>query len=853
MAINMDKALYRDPLPPQPGASGTPSAGLEDLDEGIEVELTPDAAELEWFDPDDPDGMALGQTEEDPALALQGAEFDANLAEILTEDQLARLSNDLITDIEEDLASRADWEQTYADGIKLLGLKKEEVTDPWPGACSLTHPMLTEAVVRFQSETIMETFPAAGPVKTNIVGVSNPEKEEAAKRVRDDMNYQITEVMTEFRHEHERMLWHLPLAGSAFKKVYFDPNLNRQVSMFVPAEDIIKPYGASSLHPSTCPRVTHRMKRTEAELRKLQLAGFYADVDLTEPDRSSDEIQKAKDEETGFTDTQDNRYTLYETHVLMSLEKYMATGGDDEEETEDVKPYVVTIDKGSGKVLSIRRNWHEEDVLSLPRQHFVEYVYIPGFGAYGFGLIHLIGNYARGATAFLRQLGDAGQLSNLPGGFKTRGMRVKNENEPIKPGEFRDVDVVSGALRDNIVPMPYKEPSQVLSQLLGTIVEDGRRLAATADLKVSDMSAQAPVGTTLAILERMLKVMSAVQARVHYSLKQELRLLAGIIRDYAEDEYSYDVEAQQGRRARKTDYELVEIVPVSDPNAATMSQKIVQYQAVMQLATTAPHIYNLPELHRQMLDVLGVKNIGKLIPTPEDMKPVDPITENMALLTGKPVKAFIHQDHDAHLTTHMAAMQDPLIQQQVGQNPKAREMQGAFFAHVSEHMAFKYRNEIEQMMGTPLPPPDQPLPPQVEVQLSRMVAQAAQKLLGKNTAEAQAQAAQQAAQDPILQQQNKELEIKEKEVNRKVLKDMSDVLLRYAKLEQDDEKESNERFTKGAEIGLKMKQASASEKQGTESTQLQRDKMLSDNMLRQQQLASKSAEPAPKPRPRKKE
>ena len=835
MATNMDKALYQAPtgLDEINEASETPDLDIEVEDEGTEL-----------LSPEDMEGL-FGEGGGSPT-DLATADFEANLAELLSEDELHRLAGDLMEDIENDLRSRTDWEKTYADGIKLLGLKPEEVTDPWPGACSLTHPMLTEAVVRFQSETIMETFPAAGPVKTNIIGVTNPDKETAAKRVRDDMNYQIMEVMTEYRCEHERMLWHLPLAGSAFKKVYFDPSLNRQVSMFVPAEDVILPYGASSLHVSTCPRLTHRMKKTELEIKKLQLAGFYRDVPLDGPDTSNNDIQEAKDEETGYDDATDNRPTLYETHTHLSLTKYIDP---DEDTDEDVKPYVVTIEKTSGKVLSIRRNWFEDDPLALPRQHFVHYIYIPGFGAYGFGLIHLIGNYARGATAFLRQLGDAGQLSNLPGGFKAKGMRVKNENEPISPGEFRDVDIVSGTLRDNIVPLPYKEPSQVLAQLLSTIVDDGRRLAATADLKVSDMSAQAPVGTTLAILERMLKVMSAIQARVHYSMKQELRLLAGIIRDFAEDEYGYDVEAPQGRQARKTDYEMVEIIPVSDPNAATMSQKIVQYQAVVQLAATAPQIYDQKALHRQMLDVLGVKEAQKLIPMPDDMKPVDPVSENMALMTGRPVKAFLPQDHDAHLQVHMAAMQDPLLRQQLGQNPKAAEMQGAFFAHVNEHMAFKYRNEIEQMMGTPLPPPEKPLPPEIEVQLSRMVALAAQKLLGKNTTEAQAKAAEQAAKDPVLMNESKDLEIKEKEVNRKVLKDLSDAVLKAVKLEQDAERGDTEKFAKGADIGLKLQQANAAQQQNTESTGLQREKMLSDNIARQQAAAQKAVQQStPKPK-----
>lgn len=808
----VDKALYQAPVGLDEIEEA--SSGFEDMEVSVE-------------DPDEIGGPD-GDGGEGETRLLEAAEFGGNLAEAFDEDELQRMADDLMEEVSTDLLARADWEKAYSDGIKLLGLKPEDVTDPWPGACSLTHPMLTEAVVRFQSETIMETFPAAGPVKTNIIGVSTPEKEEAAKRVKEDLNYQIMEVMSEYRPEHERMLWNLPLAGSAFKKVYYDPSLKRQVSLFVPAEDVILPYGASSLGSATCPRLAHRMRKTKNELVKLQRVGFYRDVELEEPEATpaDDDITEAKDKEAGADGAQDNRYQLYEVHTEFDPSSYMKNA-EAADEDEDPKPYVVTIEKGSNKILAIRRNWIEEDELALPRQHFVHYMYIPGFGAYGFGLIHLIGNYVRGATSFLRQLGDAGTLANLPAGFKTKGMRVKNENEPIRPGEFRDADVVSGVLRDNLVPLPFKEPSQTLLLLLNSIVEDGRRLAATADLKISDMSAQAPVGTTLAILERMLKVMSAIQARVHYSMKQELRLLAGIIRDYAEDEYNYDVEAPQGRKARGADYDMVDIIPVSDPNAATMSQKIVQYQAVMQLAQAHPQIYNMQELHRQMLDVLGVKNVGKLIPTHDDMKPMDPISENMGLMNGKPVKAFIHQDHEAHLTVHMTAAQDPLLREQLGQNPKAQQMMGAFYAHTSEHLAFLYRQKIEEMMGTPLPPPDQPLPPEVEVQLSRMVAQAAQKLLGKNTVEAQAKAAEQAANDPVLQNEAKDLEIREKETNRKILKDIADTVLKGEKLDLEREKQESEQFSRGADIGLK-------------ATKIEGDQLLAETAARQQQMTKET-------------
>ncbi len=786
---------------------------LEEPDPDVEVPLTPVPADLSF------------------------TEFDANLAEVMDEAALHRLSSDLMEHVETDLASRADWEQTYTDGIKLLGIKPEEVTEPWPGACALTHPMLTEAVVRFQSETVMETLPAAGPVKTNVIGVETPDKLKAATRVKEDLNFQLMEVMTEFRPEHEKMLWHLPLAGSAFKKVYFDPTLQRQVSLFVPAEDVILPYGASALTAVTCPRITHRMKKSGEEIKKLQKVGFYRtlEADVTGPSGAADVVEAAKDEEAGQSPVNDSRVTLYEIHTEVDLNEYLGGNNlltaEERREQEDVKPYVVTIDTATGNVLAIRRNWFEEDPLALARQHFVHYMYVPGFGAYGFGLIHLIGNYVRGATAFLRQLGDAGTLSNLPAGFKTKGMRIKNDNLPLTPGEFRDVDVLSGTLRENMLPLPFKEPSVVLAQLLGSIVEDGRRLAATGDLKISDISAQTPVGTTLAILERMLKVMSAVQARVHHALKQELRLLAGIIRDYTSDDYAYDVDAPQGRRARKTDYELVEILPVSDPNAATMSQKIVQYQAVVQLSASAPHIYNMQELHRQMLDVLGIKNVGKLVPTPEDMVPTDPVTENMAIITSKPVKAFLSQDHESHLTVHMSAMQDPLLQQQMGQNPKAQEMQAAMFAHICEHLAYAYRQQIEQMMGAPLPPPEQPLPPEVEAQLSRMLAQAAQKLLGRNTVQVQAQQAQQAAQDPVLQNERMDLELRKREVDRKVLKDLVETVLQAAKLENEERRAAADQVVKGMAAGTKDRQA-------RENTQTQRMKIMKDAELRQRQLAS---------------
>ena len=644
-----------------------------------------------------------------------------------------------------------------------MGLQIEERTEPWDGASGVFHPMITEAVVRFQSETITETFPAAGPVRTKIVGKETPAKKEAAQRVQEDMNFQLTEVMQEFRPEHERMLWSLPATGSAFKKVYFDPSIGRQTSIFIPAEDILLPYGTSDIQ--SCYRVTHVMRKTKNEILELQQAGFYCDVELGTPDRAIDEINKAKDKETGFADLNDERFTLYESHVkLVFKDDPLVDKDDDGELTGVALPYVVTYIRGTNTVLAIRRNWNESDSLHLKRQHFVHYQYIPGFGAYGFGLFHLIGGFANSATSLMRQLIDAGTLSNLPGGLKSRGLRIKGDDTPIAPGEFRDVDVGSGTIRDNILPLPYKEPSQVLMALLGNIVEEGRRFAATADMKVSDMGANAPVGSTLALLERQLKVMTAVQARVHFTLKQELQLLAAIIRDYTDDEYTYEPDGEEGPRAKKSDYRNVDILPVSDPNAATLSQRVVQYQAVIQLAQMAPDIYDLPMLHRGMLDVLGIKNAEKLVPMDEDQKPTDPVSENQNIIKGKPVKAFQYQDHEAHIQVHMSAMSDPIIMQLIGQNPRAQMMQAAAMAHIAEHVGFAYRQKIEQQLGMPLPPEGEPLPPQIELALSGMMAQAAKQVLQQSQGQVAQDQAQQQAQDPVIQMQQKEMELKEREV-----------------------------------------------------------------------------------------
>ncbi len=738
--------------------------------QGLEALAAPEPIEIVIEDPESVaigvDGMVVEMVKDDP----RAEDFDANLADFMSEGELGSLSGELIGQYEQDLASRKDWLDTYVKGLKILGIRYEERTEPWPGACGVFHPLLMESAVKFQSETIMETFPAAGPVKTKIIGKETSEKKASAIRVSDDMNYQLTEVMKEYRPEHERMLLSLALAGNAFKKVYFDPSLDRQTAIYIPAEDIIVPYGAANLEGAE--RVTHRMRKTKNELIKLQYAGFYRDIDLGDPVRTMDEVEKQKAEDQGFSATMDDRFQLLEMHVSIDLPGYPDVDKDNNE-TGIALPYVVTIEKGTGTVLAIRRNWNEDDKLKSKRQHFVHYGYIPGFGFYYFGLIHLIGGHSRAATSLLRQLIDAGTLSNLPGGLKSRGLRIKGDDTPIAPGEWRDVDVPSGAVRDNILPLPYKEPSQTLAMLMDKVVEDGRRFAAVSDLKISDMSSQAPVGTTLAVLERVLKVMTAVQARIYYTMKQEFKLLAAIIRDNTPDEYSYEPEVGD-RKAKKADYDDVDVIPVSDPNAATMSQKIVQYQAVLQLSQSAPAIYDMPYLHRQMIETLGVKNADKIIPNLDDVKPRDPVTENMDIMTGKPAKAFIYQDHEAHLQVHLSAIQDPKLREMIGQNPKAQEIMGAAMAHIMEHVAFQYRREIEKQLGASLPPPpkdkddkEMVLPEAVEIEISRLAAQAAAKLLQKDVQEAQAKQAQQQAQDPIIQMQQMELQLRQQELQLK--------------------------------------------------------------------------------------
>lgn len=740
MATNVDKGLYEAPQ----GIEALAAAGQT---EPIEVEIL------------DANGDVIEALGADDAAERS---FDENLVDVLDPAVVASVTADLDTLIDDDRRSRADWEEAYKKGLELMGLKYEERTTPWAGACGVSHPMITEAVVRFQSETIMETFPASGPVQTKLLGEETKQTKEAAARVRADMNYQLTERMIEFRSEHEKMLWNLSPVGCAFKKVYDDPALGRQVSMFVPAEDVLIPYGSANVYSAE--RVTHVMRKTKLALERAQRNGFYSEsVVFGTPDKQIDEIRDAKNEQTGFTDIpglQDD-FTVYEVQVLMHI-----PGADDDGEDEDIPhEYVITKLRG-GEVLSIRRNWREDDPLQLRRQHFVQYDYVPGFGPYGYGLFHLIGGYAKAATSITRQLVDAGTLSNLPGGLKTRGLRIKGDATPISPGEWRDVDVVGGQLRDNLMPLPYKEPSAVLAGLLEKIIEEGRRLPGMADMKISDMSAQTPVGTTLALLERQLKVMSAVQARVHNSLKMELKLLKELIADSADDEYDYQTNAQVPR-AKQADYAMVEVIPVSDPSAATLSQRVVQYQAVMQLAQQSPQVYDVPLLHRSMLEVMGIKNADKLVPMNDEVPPLDPISENMRVLTGKPVKAFLHQNHQAHIAAHQAAMQDPMIMQMLGQNPQAQGIMAAAQAHLAEHAAFMYRQLVEQQMGMPLPAPDKPISPEEDAQLSQAIAQAAQQVLQQNQAQAQQQKAQQLEQDPMFQLQQRQVAVAELEAKTK--------------------------------------------------------------------------------------
>ena len=790
--------------------------------EGLES-LMNDEPEIE-IEIEDPESVSIEM--DGIEIELMGGEddnFDANLVDFLPEKVVTSIVTDLISDFDDDVNSRKDWMQTYVDGLELLGMKIEERADPWIGACGVYHPLLSEALVKFQAEIMMSTFPAAGPVKTQIIGKETPEKKDAAIRVQDDMNYQLTDVMSEFRPEHERMVWGLGLSGNAFKKVYFDPNLDRQTSIFVPAEDLVVPYGASDLN--TSPRVTHVMRKTENDLRKLQVAGFYADIDLGEPNNNLDDVEKKIAEKMGFRATSDDRYKLLEINVNLDLEGYEHKD-EDGEPTGIALPYIVTIEKGSSTCLAIRRNWNEGDKLYTKRQHYVHYGYVPGFGFYCFGLIHLVGAFAKSGTSILRQLVDAGTLANLPGGFKTRGLRVKGDDTPIGPAEWRDVDVPSGTIAENIMALPYKEPSQVLAGLLDKIVDEGRKFASAADIQVADMSANSPVGTTLAILERTLKVMTAVQARIHYSFKQELKLLRDIIKEYTPPEYSYEPE-EGSRKAKQSDYDMVDVIPVSDPNAATMAQKIVQYQAVIQLAQMAPQIYDLPQLHRQMLDVLGIKNAQKLVPLPDDEMPKDPVSENMAALKGMPMKAFIYQDQQAHIAAHQTFMQDPLILKTIGQNPMANQIMAAMQAHIAEHLGFHYRQLIEKQMGVPMPGPNEKLPEDVEVQLSQLIAQASAQLLQANTAQAQQAQAAAMQQDPLVQMQQQELQLKGQEGQRKAQKDATD-----AQLKQSQQQIERDRIATQKEIDMARIQASVQKDQQelAQDAEAEKNKMLAELM-----------------------
>jgi hypothetical protein len=777
--------------------------------QGLDLEDSPDL-EIEIVNPDMvtlDDGsveitiMPESAVDED----LDGAPFDANLAEYLDEGLLLEMSNELIGSVEADVNSRKDWADTFVKGLEVLGFKYEERSEPWSGACGVYSTVLAEAVIRFQAEAMSETFPAAGPVRTKIIGEATREKEDAAMRVQADMNYELTDVMSEYRPEHERMLYTLGLAGSAFKKVYYDPNIGRQTAIFIPPEDVIVPYGASNIESAE--RVTHVMRKTKNEMAKLQASGFYADVALGDPVPYHTDIEEKKAEEGGYSLTDDDRYAIYEVHAELIIDG-VDSEGDGDDVIQIAKPYVVTIERGMSKILAIRRNWNPDDPLMLKRQHFVHYVYVPGFGFYGLGLIHIIGGYARAGTSIIRQLVDAGTLSNLPGGLKSRGLRIKGDDTPISPGEFRDVDIPSGAIRDNIMPLPYKEPSQTLLALLNQITEEGRRLGAISDMNISDMSANAPVGTTLALLERTLKPMAAVQSRVHYAMKQEFKLLKAIISEYAPDEYTY-VPDRGESRAKRSDYLVVDVIPVSDPNSSTMAQRVVQYQAVLQMAQSAPQIYDLPQLHRQMIEVLGVKNADKLVPTTDDMKPVDPVSENMNALVGKPIKAFIHQDHDAHIATHQSFMQDPQVAAFIGQNPAAQQIMGALMAHTAEHIAFSYRQQIENTLGVPLPAPNEELPEELEVKLASLIAEAAQQNTQQKQAVAAQQEAEQKAQDPIMQMHMQELQIKQAEQQRKSQKDQIQAQIDGGRLALDQQKAQNTAALEASRIAAMTKQADA--------------------------------------------
>jgi|TARA_E500000331_G_scaffold290568_1_gene286637 hypothetical protein len=771
------------------GLYAAPEGLEEEQGEGLEIEIVdPEMVTLD-------DGSMEITIVPDANIGDMTA-FDANLADFLEENQLALMAGDLIGMVESDKDARKEWADTFVEGLDLLGLKIEERAQPFQGACGVFSTVLSEAAIRFQAEAMSETFPAAGPVRTKVIGEEDKDTLEAADRVKADMNYELTEKMVEYRSEHERLLYSLGLSGSAFKKVYFDPNLGRQVAVYIPAEDVIVPYGASNIE--TAERVTHVMRKTKNELRKLQASGFYKEVDLGDPMPYHSDIEERKAKDSGYSITDDDRYSIYEIHADLVVD-----GIDSEEDI--AKPYVVTIERGSNAVLAIRRNWNPDDDLQLKRQHFVHYVYVPGFGFYGLGLIHIVGGYAKAGTSIIRQLVDAGTLANLPGGLKSRGLRVKGDDTPIEPGEFKDVDVPSGSIKDNIMPLPYKEPSQTLLALLDKITNEGRRLGAISDMNISDMSANAPVGTTLALLERTLKPMAAVQSRVHYAMKQEFKLLKAIMAEYAPAEYGY--QPNRGEvSARQSDYMMVDVIPVSDPNSSTMAQRVVQYQAVLQMAQSAPQIYNLPQLHRQMIEVLGIKNADKLVPTEDDAQPLDPISENMNALTGKPLKAFIYQDHAAHIAAHEAFMKDPMIAQMLGQNPQANRIMAALKAHIAEHYAFLYRQQIEEKLGVPLPPPNETLPPEIEVTMSQMMAKAGEKVTQMHIMQGQQAEAQQKAQDPIIQMQQQELQLKAQELQQKGQKDSVDMQLKVAEQKRKEREDTVDTVMDAKRLDLEEKE-----------------------------------------------
>lgn len=742
----------------------------------IDIELPPEDLGANVTEMDD-GGVTVDFGSPDADLSPPD-EHAANLAESMDEGDLRMLAEDLISSFEDDVNTRADWEKAYLQGLDLLGLKIEERTMPWPGACGVYHPVLTEAVIRFQAQTIMEVFPSSGPVRTKIVGKANEELLKQAHRVQEEMNYVVTEKMRDYRSETEQLLFRLPLAGSAFRKVYYDQMTNRPAAVFVPAEDFVVAYGTTDL--AACPRYTHVTRMYPNELRKLQVSGFYRDIEIPTPSPDYSTLQKKYDKVKGETPSfsDDNRHTILEMCVDIDLPGFENPDGIE-------LPYVVTIEKSSREVLAIRRNWREGDPTFEKRQYFVHYQYLPGLGFYGTGLIHLIGGIAKSATSILRQLVDAGTLSNLPGGLKARGLRIKGDDNPIMPGEFRDVDVASGSIRDSITFLPYKEPSSVLYQLLGNLVDEGRRIGSIAEMDVGDANPEAPVGTTLALLERSMKVMSAVQARVHDSLSREFQLIADVIKEYMGPDYEYVTsENEQEKHSRQVDFDdRVDIIPVSDPNAATMAQKVMQYQAAMQLAQNAPpNMYNMEILHRQMLHALNVQNVDLIIQSQQPPVSMDPVTENMTVMAGKPITVFMEQDHDAHIKVHTAFMQDPIYQQFMSQNPNAQAFSGAMQQHLAEHFAYSYRRQLELKLGVSLPQMTEQLPPDVENDIAKLASVAADRLLQQHNQEQAMAKQQQEANDPLTIIQREELRIKEEAVKVKAAEAEADAQYKQDKI-----------------------------------------------------------------------